>query len=93
MSNDKTDKLIEMARESGFMQHLGVIAVPSIKHLENFYEMAFIEGMQEQARRSVDRAVNAQADEAFKTRLAAAIEEMPFGDTAASFAQFVREFK
>ena len=29
----------------------------------------------------------------FKTRLAEAIEQMPFGDTAASFAQFVREFK
>lgn len=29
----------------------------------------------------------------FKTRLADAIEKMPFGDTAASFAQFVREFK
>ena len=28
-----------------------------------------------------------------KTRLADAIEQMPFGDTAASFAQFVREFK
>lgn len=29
----------------------------------------------------------------FKTRLAKAIAKMPFGDTAASFAQFVREFK
>lgn len=29
----------------------------------------------------------------FKERLAQAIEQMPFGDTAASFAQFVREFK
>ena len=29
----------------------------------------------------------------FKTRLAEAIERMPFGDTAASFARFVREFK
>jgi len=28
-----------------------------------------------------------------KTRLASAIEQMPFGDTAASFAQFVRDFK
>lgn len=93
MSNDMTDKLIELAKEAGFMQHLGVIAVPSIKHLEKFYEAAFIDGMQEQTRRSVDRAVNAQADEAFKTRLASAIEKMPFGDTAASFAQFVRDFK
>ena len=31
--------------------------------------------------------------EQFKIRLAEAIEQMPFGDTAASFAQFVREFK
>ena len=29
----------------------------------------------------------------FKERLAQAIEQMPFGDTAASFAKFVREFK
>ena len=29
----------------------------------------------------------------FKERLADAIEEMPFGDTASSFAVFVREFK
>ena len=29
----------------------------------------------------------------FKERLAQAIEQMPFGDTAASFAQFVRNFK
>jgi len=31
--------------------------------------------------------------EDFKKRLADAIEQMPFGDTAASFAAFVREFK
>lgn len=29
----------------------------------------------------------------FKERLAHAIEQMPFGDTASSFAQFVRDFK
>ena len=29
----------------------------------------------------------------FKNRLAQAIEEMPFGDTATSFAVFVRGFK
>ena len=29
----------------------------------------------------------------YKNRLAAAIEEMPFGDTASSFATFVRNFK
>jgi hypothetical protein len=31
--------------------------------------------------------------EDFKKRLAAAIESMPFGDTAASFAVFIRNFK
>lgn len=31
--------------------------------------------------------------QAFKSRLADAIAKLPFGDTAASFAQFVREFK
>jgi hypothetical protein len=31
--------------------------------------------------------------EDFKKRLAAAIDAMPFGDTAASFAVFIRNFK
>jgi hypothetical protein len=31
--------------------------------------------------------------EDFRARLAQAIEGMPFGDTAASFAAFVRQFK
>ena len=31
--------------------------------------------------------------ESFKGRLAQAIEQMPFGDTATSFATFVRNFK
>jgi hypothetical protein len=31
--------------------------------------------------------------EDFRQRLAQAIEDMPFGDTAASFAAFVRNFK
>lgn len=31
--------------------------------------------------------------ESFKGRLAQAIEQMPFGDTATSFAVFVRNFK
>jgi len=33
------------------------------------------------------------ANNDFKNRLAQAIEQMPFGDTAASFAVFVRNFK
>lgn len=28
--------ILRMAREAGFMQHLGVIAVPNIKNLERF---------------------------------------------------------
>lgn len=39
----------------------------------------------------VDFIEHVQTD--FKERLAQAIEQMPFGDTAASFATFVREFK
>lgn len=35
----------------------------------------------------------ALVEDDFKHRLAEAIEQMPFGDTAASFATFVREFK
>lgn len=31
--------------------------------------------------------------DSFKARLADAIEDMPFGDTAASFAIFIRNFK
>ena len=33
------------------------------------------------------------ANNDFKNRLAQAIEQMPFGDTATSFATFVRNFK
>ena len=39
----------------------------------------------------VDFIEHVQTD--FKNRLAQAIEQMPFGDTAASFAAFVRNFK
>ena len=35
----------------------------------------------------------ALVEDDFKERLAQAIEQMPFGDTAASFAAFVRNFK
>ena len=37
--------------------------------------------------------VAAHVEDDCKHRLAEAIEQMPFGDTAASFATFVREFK
>ena len=39
----------------------------------------------------VDFIEHVQTD--FKNRLAQAIEQMPFGDTATSFAVFVRGFK
>lgn len=39
----------------------------------------------------VDFIEHVQTD--FKNRLAQAIEQMPFGDTATSFATFVRNFK
>ncbi len=35
----------------------------------------------------------ALVEDKFKERLAEAIEQMPFGDTAQSFANYVREFK
>lgn len=40
-----------------------------------------------------DAIKSISANNDFKERLAQAIEQMPFGDTAASFAQFVRNFK
>lgn len=42
--------------------------------------------------RSIERFATLVEDD-FKHRLAEAIEKLPFGDTAASFAAFVREFK
>ena len=36
---------------------------------------------------------DALVEDDFKNRLAQAIEQMPFGDTATSFAVFVRNFK
>ena len=35
----------------------------------------------------------ALVEQAFKERLAGSIERLPFGDTAQSFATYVREFK
>ena len=39
------------------------------------------------------RRFAALVEDDFKNRLAQAIEQMPFGDTATSFAVFVRNFK
>jgi len=30
------DELFDMAKEAGFMQHLGVIAIPNVLYLERF---------------------------------------------------------
>lgn len=64
--------------------------------LQRFYELAVAE-----ERKKYDSLLTeyeALANRAifnndFKNRLAEAIEQMPFGDTAASFAKFVRDFK
>lgn len=54
-------------------------------------EAGIIEGFND-VHPSIERfAALVEAD--FKTRLAQAIEDMPFGDTSASFAAFVRGFK
>jgi esterase/lipase len=75
---------------------------------EGEYERGFIDGMQKQMQSSVDKAVNAMSrndisqervDERTKLRhevleeVAKEFDKMPFGDTAASFAQFVRNMK
>jgi hypothetical protein len=33
------DEIIEMAKEAGFMQHLGVICIPNIQNLEAFAKL------------------------------------------------------
>jgi hypothetical protein len=61
------------------------------------YERGFIDGTQEQMRRSVDRAVNAMVGPSRNDVLeevAMQFDKMKvFGDTAASFAIFVRGMK
>lgn len=69
--------------------------------LQHFYELVVADERKkyESLIRQMEDAKTLSSDptpllnEAFKNRLAQAIEQMPFGDTAASFAQFVREFK
>ena len=63
----------------------------SEKIVELAREAGIIEGFND-VHPSIERFYElAQAD--FKNRLAQAIEELPFGDTATSFAVFVRGFK
>lgn len=47
----------------------------------------------ENALQQLKVALDYQSSDEFKERLAREIEKMPFGDTAASFAAFVRNFK
>ena len=65
-------KVLELAREAGFVNLADKYWDCTTAGIERFHELA-------------------QAD--FKNRLAQAIEQMPFGDTATSFATFVRNFK
>lgn len=86
------DRVTALAREAGIIEGFNDVH-PTI---ERFYELAVAE-----ERKKYDSLLDeyeAQANRAitnndFKHRLAEAIEKMPFGDTAASFATFVREFK
>jgi hypothetical protein len=34
------DEIIEMAKQAGFMQHIGVICIPNIQNLEAFAKLA-----------------------------------------------------
>lgn len=61
------------------------------KVIELAKEAGIIEGFNDMHPTIERFATLVEAD--FKHRLAGAIEQMPFGDTAASFAAFVREFK
>ena len=86
-------KVLELAREAGLNGH-----IPTI---ERFYELAVAQERKkyESLVRQLEDAKTLSSDptpllnEAFKERLAQAIEQMPFGDTATSFAVFVRNFK
>ena len=61
------------------------------KIVELAREAGIIEGFND-VHPSIERFA-ALVEDDFKKRLAQAIEQMPFGDTATSFAVFVRNFK
>jgi len=77
------DKTIELAREAGAIhihkqpKEFALVGNDLIKAFEALV-------------RADEREI---AIEDFKHRLASAIDAMPFGDTAASFAVFIRNFK
>ena len=87
-----SEKIVELAKQAGVIEGFNDVH-PSI---ERFDELAVAE-----ERKKYDALLTeyeALANRAifnndFKNRLAEAIEQMPFGDTAASFAAFVRDFK
>ena len=60
---------------------------------EKYVKLADAHSLALQQNQSHARISSAGAVFDFQNRLADAIEEMPFGDTAASFAEFVRDFK
>lgn len=85
-------KLIEIAKEAGIIEGFDDVH-PTI---ERFYELAVAEERKkyDSLLTEYERLANqAIFNNDFKNRLAEAIEQMPFGDTAASFATFVRNFK
>lgn len=60
------------------------------------YERGVIDGRQIQMQSSVDKAVNAMSQSQRNETLeevAQEFDKMPFGDTSASFARFVRDMK
>jgi hypothetical protein len=75
------DKTIDMARESWIdVYGLGHDRAKFLEALKHFEALV----------RADEREI---AIKDFKHRLAAAIDAMPFGDTAASFAVYIRDFK
>lgn len=77
------DDAIRMAREAGFSEpnpHDGCMGL-AYDHRDGTDTGASLEHFA------------ALVEQAFKERLAQAIEQLPFGDTAQSFATYVREFK
>ena len=66
------EDVIRLALEAGLFDD---DQEPLPEYLERFFEQAFILGMQEQARKSVDRAVNAMADAEVRRLIAKEREE------------------
>jgi hypothetical protein len=80
--DDEMKTTIELAREAGL----------EISHTPPFFIRAWEDELKAFADlvRADEREI---AIKDFKHRLATAIDAMPFGDTAASFAVYIRDFK